>query len=82
MTVKKESPDRQDDGYMPLDSRVLHTVRKGLYWAKNMKTLFQTMDRADNSTEVAFERNRELEARDAGNAMWRHYKESFIDLGG
>lgn len=82
MTVKKESPERQDDGYMPLDSRVLHEIRKGLYWAQNMKTLFQSMDRADNTAEVTHERNRELEARDAANSAWRYFREPFFDMGG
>lgn len=82
MTVKKESPHRQDDGYMPLDSRVLHSIREGLYGAINMKALFLKMDRADSTDEVTNERNRDLEAREEALTVWGHYREHFFDMGG
>jgi len=68
-------------GYSKLDGRILHNLRKGLYWARHVKQLVQQLD-TDNADMVEkSDIEHEYISRYMAKRIWSYYKEKTLDYG-
>lgn len=82
LIVHQSSPDAKDIGYMDIDMRVIHRIREGLWNALNYKKLLAKIDQSNDDLQAKAEAEEEYIHRYGAKAIWRHYQEPTIFLGG